>query len=528
MELGPSPLGTSYLALHIPALPLEALLRHQPEKRRHPHALLSPSAHSSTVIHANRAARRRAVHDGLSHTRALARCPELKFLERAPEAETAVLHDLLQCAESLTPDFELTTPDTLILAGLRIKQEIPSEIRNLKSEIEPLGLPLHLAAAATPDLAHLFSLHPATSHSLIYRGADYRWKKPTHLHDSLTALPLQILHHLELGTFHLELPSQWGLQTLADLARLPRQDLAERLGPDFVRLHDILHGRHQRLLRIFRPAESIEAHTDLEHPLSHGDGLVLWLRRTLHTLCSRLASSYRAAAEIHLTLDLEDQPPHRHTHRLPEPSASPETLLRPLATHLEHLTLTAPVTGFHLRLTPCAGHAGQHELFDRGIRQPHRLADTLIRLAALLGDDRLGFPSPGFTHRPDTFALHPAHHLFDQTSLPSPRREAAHSLWHLELRTSNFGPPLSRFRPPIEVSVAFENASGHPVPLALLTGPHRGRVTHRHGPFPLSGQWWDPGEKWQQVEWDIRLETRHLLRLAHIPPDLWQLQGAYP
>lgn len=526
--------GSAYAALHLPALPLESLLRHQPEKRRHPCAILSSSIEhrSSVVRHANRAATRCGVHAGLSPTRALARCPELRFLERDPDSEATALRDLLEVTEALTPDFELTTPDTLVLGEFQISDlgfqiegdphpgfRSQSEIRNPKSTIEALGLPLHLASASTPDLAHLFSLHPATSHVLHFRGAHYRWKSPAPLQDQLTALPLALLRTFSLSPPQLELLRQWGVQSCADLARLPHQGLAERLGPELARIHDLLHGRHHRLLRLFRPAESIETRVDLDHPLTNSSALILWFRRSLRVLCARLASRYRAASQIELQLELEASPPHLHRHRLPEPSGLPEILLRPLATHLEHLELPSPVTGFLLRLTPCTAHGGQHDLFDRGIAHPHRLVDTLTRLAALLGDDRLGFPVPSFTHRPDTFQLTPAHELFREPRRAAPPPDTSGS------RTG--GHPLSRYRPPVEIAVAFENARPHPVPLALLTGPHRGRITRRHGPFPLSGQWWNPSQKWQQLEWDVRLESRHLLRLSHTPPDRWHLEGAY-
>ncbi|MDA7498103.1 hypothetical protein N8490_01345 [bacterium] len=44
----------------------------------------------------------------------------------------------------------------------------------------------------------------------------------------------------------------WGLQTLDDLSKLPRQGLAERLGKELAQLHDIAHGKHHRLLKLYR------------------------------------------------------------------------------------------------------------------------------------------------------------------------------------------------------------------------------------------------------------------------------------
>ncbi|BCX49913.1 DNA repair nucleotidyl transferase/DNA polymerase [Haloferula helveola] len=531
-----------FLAFHLPALPLEALLRHHPEKRQHPCAVLA--AHGSdrdksTVDFLNRPAAAAGVHPGFSLVRTLARCPRIHFFDRDPDLEARALHDLLTLAESITPDFELTAPDTFLLdlSGAPDARDL----ENLKPRIPAFGLPIHLATAATPDLAHLFSLHPASSHVLVFRGPESRWKPPaaspeTGLHP-LQLLPLSLIQNLprsEPGAARLELLHQWGLQSLADLARLPRQALAERLGPETGHLHDLLHGKTHRLLHLFRPAESISTHFHFEHPVDRCEPLLFIIRRALHTLCSRLLSRHHAASEI--DLQLETQPPHRHRIRLPEPSASVEILIRPLATHLDHLQLPSPAEGLTLTLTPCAPHAGQHELFDRGIRHPHRLADTLTRLAALLGDRHVGFPVPAFTHKPDTFHLQPAHerlfgnieHRTSNDQRRSIPRQSDSGSSTFAVERSTFDVPLVRFRPPIPIAVAWEKNGRHPHPLALLTGPHRGRIAKHHGPFPLSGDWWQPERHWQHLEWDIELESRHLLRLIHTPPDQWHLHGSYP
>jgi hypothetical protein len=63
--------------------------------------------------------------------------------------------------------------------------------------------------------------------------------------------------------------------------------------------------------------------------------------------------------------------------------------------------------------------------------------------------------------------------------------------------------------------------------LALLTGPHPGRLIDARGPYPASGCWWEPAASWQRLEWDIQAADRRLLRLVLLPPDRWQLEGIY-
>ncbi len=536
-----------YLTLHLPSLPLEALLRHHPEKRRFPCAVAATekSHRSVPILALNRRAAACHLEPGFSITRALARCPPLLVLPRDPDAEAQALRDFLKLAESITPDFELTTPDTLTL-DLSLHPRF--QISNFKSPIEALGLPARLATGPTPDLTHLLALSPSTSDNLIFRGPHPRWSRGPHRSppsqnvppEAFQTLPIHLtrsLPHLELGTSHLELLKLWGLHTLADLALLPRQDLAERLGPEIAQLHDILHTKHHRPLHLIHPIESFVSIIHLEHSIDSSQALIFFLRKYLQNLLNRLNSRYLKAIHIGVSLRDENKCLKQLNIDLPEPSASLEILLAPLQSRLGSLQLSAPIETIELALTPSESSPGQHQLFGHSIRQPHRLSDTLIRLSALLGDDQIGFPVPHFTHRPDTFHLAPAHRVFQsrspifQPASPPPHEASSSSTAHCSLLTHHSAkgtPPLSRFRPPIEIVVAFDlPKSGHPHPLALLSGPHRGRILKHHGPFPLSGNWWSPPDSWQHLEWDIQLETHQLLRLSHTPPDLWHLQGHY-
>ncbi|MDA0768564.1 MAG: hypothetical protein O3A92_17265, partial [Verrucomicrobia bacterium] len=171
----------------------------------------------------------------------------------------------------------------------------------------------------------------------------------------------------------------------------------------------------------------------------------------------------------------------------------------------------------------------QHHLFEHALRDPNKFADTLARIEALLGPHRLGTPLLLDSHKPDSFTLWSAG-LQPTTSLssaaPSPAPTSPLRIPHSAFRIPT-ALPLRRYRPPIPIHVASEPRGRHHHPLALLDGPHQGPVINTLGPFPLSGHWWNPADRWQHTEWDIELQNNSLLRLAHLPPHTWQLEGLY-
>jgi protein ImuB len=423
--------------------------------------------------------------------------PDFHRLSRDEQARSRQL--LLDFAESQGPDFEITRPDTWIIALAR-----PSLVG------QPPMPSLRLGKSTHPDLAHLV----AVSDWATCAGTNHG-QPPLLTHEDLDPLPAQVIadagfagHAAILATLQL-----WGLTTLGDFRRLPRQETAERMGPAAMHLHDTLNHKTQRPLRLFRVPEAFAQNIHFEHPIESLEALLFQANRILQELCSRLRCQYLAAASVRFQLDFETIEPYTRTLVLPEPSVSPAVILRPLHAVFETLRLAEPVVRLDLELEATQPGAGQREYLGRQIDQPERWADTLSRLEALLGPGRVGIAQVESSHRPDAFQVHPL------SASPAAPAETA-SLPATPL-------PLRRFRPPMPVAVATSGEGLHPRPLALLSGPHPGPITKRRGPYPMSGDWWNPQSVWQRLEWDIEMENHHLLRLAFLPPDQWQLEGRY-
>ena len=252
---------------------------------------------------------------------------------------------------------------------------------------------------------------------------------------------------------------------------------------------------------------------EFEDPVSSSDQIVFTIKRLLHTLRGQLAARHLAAGSIEIRLILESHPAWQRSIRFPEPQVAVEAMLLPIQTILESLPLASPVIALCLDAESTFATAAQKEWFGHQLPQPGRWTETLSKLETMLGSDRVGIPVPSETFAPDSFSLDPG------TGSLRPIADGQ--------RRRGCPVPLHRYRPPRAIAVAHELRGNHPWPLALLNGAHAGQIVERRGPFPASGQWWEPGESWQRLEWDIQLMSKELLRLVFVPPDHWQIDGIY-
>ena len=105
-----------FSCFHFPAFSLNCLLARDGIAPEQAAVLLSQGEREkSSLLEVNEAGRQHGLLPGLRTTRALARCADLLLMEPDEDAEIATRRELLAFIESLTPDFELTSPETFLL-----------------------------------------------------------------------------------------------------------------------------------------------------------------------------------------------------------------------------------------------------------------------------------------------------------------------------------------------------------------------------------------------------------------------------
>lgn len=298
----------------------------------------------------------------------------------------------------------------------------------------------------------------------------------------------------------------WGIHTVGQLAALDKQELGARLGPVATDLWERANGNTTRLLKRVVPIEVFEEQFEFDNEIETAEPLLFMLRRFLQQFSVRLGAVYLVAKELTLRITFADKNFYQHTFKIPEPTNDTDLLFRMLQTHLEDFRSDAPITSISLRAEPATAGQQQFGLFETALRDPAQLAETLARLTALVGSDRVGTPVLAVTYEPDQFRIEPF-------------------VWQLPENTNTEmplpTPALRRFRSASPAVVFLDERK----PAHIRSAEISGRVAEQDGPFVSSGNWWNENA-WQRAEWDVELDHGAVCR-CHCDGEQWRVDGVY-
>src|SRR5256885_10510016 len=274
------------------------------------------------------------------------------------------------------------------------------------------------------------------------------------------------------------------------------------------------NGQFNRVLKLVRPPESFEESFEFEHEIETAEPLILTPRRFLEQLTLQLAAIYLVAKELTLRITFANKQSYERVFKIPQPTNDVDLLFRMLQTHLENFRSEYPIVAVALSAEPIKPAGEQFGLFETTLRNPHQLSETLARLTALLGGDRIGTPVLEEMHRPDAFRMQPFRWDIIKSAVPSGQSFDA-------LRTAHATAALRRFRPVMSASVLQDEDT----PAHVRSAEVSGKIIAQRGPYFLSGNWWEE-KSWARAEWDLQLQNGELVR-AHEHDGVWKIDGVY-
>jgi protein ImuB len=498
-DAGPA-MAPRYACAWVPGFAAAALVRQDPRLRGRPVAALRGTATLRTVVAVTPEAAADGARPGMSATEAATRVPALLGRLADPEAERAAADALLDAAWATSPRVEVIGPGCLALDLVGLAPLFGGEARigeRLRAAGAAIGLPVHVGVGGTRTLARLAAR----------AGGGLLVVPPGGEEAFLASRPLGLLEPPPDLEATLE---RWGIGTLGALAALPTAALLTRLGPAAVRLQALAHGADGGPFVPHPPRERCREAVTLDWEVPSLPALAFVLERVLARLAARLALREAGATALHLALRLADGSQCTRRLDVAAPLRDARTLGRLLRTALEPLRLPAPIVAIAVEAAAAPLPALQADLFAPPRPSPRELGETLGRLAALVGADRVGAPVVSDTHHPDAVAVAP---------FPGPGARAAPApVWAT-------GAALVRRRlvPPRPARV--ECRGGQPV--HVEAEGFRGPVVARAGPWTTAGEWWAE-TAWAREEWDVALPDGTACRLVRdLVADVWALDAVY-
>lgn len=480
----------NYAVLIAPEFALQALRRTDTSLANQPFAIVEGDGRNARVVAASGHAV--GVEPGLQLALAVSRCPGLLIRPRDPDAEGEITRVLLAAAFALSPRVELTGDGccTVDLQGTDAAAT-EAQMRACVGELARAGVGVRLGAGANPMLASYAAR--CAEPVLIVRDAP----------GFLAPLPIAFADPLPL---HAEVLQGWGVATLGQLTALPKSEVAQRLGTAGAHLWQRAAGEDDRVLRLIEPVRTFAASWIYEPPVESMEPLLFRMRRYAERVALELRGAHRVAERLTLTLELEDETDYDHDFRLPEPGADVDGWMRVIHGHLETITTPARVTGVRLLATPARPPERQDGLFDTALRDPTAFWENLARIAAVVGDDRVGTPALRDSWHPEAFTLEKP-----SDNVPAPEDDPIHPVRGLAFR---------RFRPawPARVGMVEDR------PSTVEAEAVKDVVSVARGPFHLSGAWWKAGAAWAVEIWHVELSSGATYQLSRTVAG-WCVEG---
>jgi protein ImuB len=468
----------NFAVLQVRDFSLHALRRSDARLAARPVAIVQGEGRHAVVAEVSSEAS--GVEPGMATTIAMARCPGIQLQPRDPAAEVEAQRLLLAAALTLSPRVEATARGccTVDLKGAD-RKKTGERMSQCVVELGQNGLPVRIGTGTTILIAD-YAARLADPVLQVTEEAGF-----------LRPLPLAFA---EPTPKQAEILAGWGVCTLGALTDLPKAEIGERLGTEGVNLWERAAGQKERVLKLVEPPKSYIAEWRYEPPVESLEPLFFKLKRYAERVAWELKASGMVAAELTLTLFLEDETEHSRTFRLPEPSAEVDRWLRVLHTHLETVRTEASVAGVVLAASPTRPLEKQDGLFETGLKDPAMFWENLARLNALVGNDRVGTPVMTDTHRPDRFTLEKP-----SEAVPTAAPAAVHPPRGLMLR---------RFRPAWAAQVFWVEDQPQKIECDYFVDDVRAAA----GPWHLSGDWWR--DAWTLEIWQVELARGGVYQLV--------------
>jgi protein ImuB len=366
----------------VPALPLQLLLRREPEWTRHPVAVVDEDRPQGTILWVNERAHRLRIWPGRRYAEGLSLAADLRAGTVSEAEILAAGAELLQRLRAFTPEIEPSPdePGVFWLNASGIGELYPS----LESWARGIAQSLRearLTASVVVGFGRFGTYALARAQCAVRVLATARAER-----ELADRVPLSRLH---LDPKLRDALHSLGIEDVGAFRRLPPGGILERFGAHAHRLHRL--ALDERSPPLAPAPERVPARERCELEPTHridASGLLFLCKQRLARLVQLLRPQGEAVAALRLRLLFEKQGAREERISPAAPTLDEVQLTDLLRLRLESVRLDDELTGFELHAEAIAHSPVQKQLFQQ---QPKRdLAAgnrALARLRAELGED---------------------------------------------------------------------------------------------------------------------------------------------
>jgi len=496
----------------LPGFPLALYLKTRPSLSNGPVALVEDDTETAPVTDCNDRAAQYDVTVGMTIAQARSICPDLAVGCRDSERERRVLQRIHAALRRVGPHVETDGTVAFIEAsGLtRLYSNEDGIARKILTVLAPLGYPVMVGLAANKFVARAAAAGTENyRHVIVPDGAEESW-----LHG-------QPVRQLALSDSARETLYDLGIDTVGRMAALPVNEVVQRFGSEGIDVTIRARGGDPDLFVPEKSTDDYRARMIFDYPLRSTAAVVSGIERILTPLLAAMARTGRAGHEIRISLTLDDNTETALTVAVEKATVTPARYLRQVRQQLERQRLSGDVVEIRLRILHTATL-----LLEQTTLEPDgpaatiapRMCDTIDRT---LGSHKLCTVALSPAHLPErNFRLVPIAPTTSRRQLPPmlpPDRYQPYSLHRVA--------GLRLIQPPRRTEVASVSRDGSDRRI-FKDGATTRTVTRRHGPWKLSGHWWETG--FDRLYYELQTDDRRqYLVFFDRACSQWFLQGVY-
>jgi protein ImuB len=381
-----------WACLRFPQLALDVVSNEaDAQSDKMPCAVIDGPLQRRHVVLCDTLAKKTGVRDGQPLTAARTLCPRLSTTPRDPDAERHALESIAACTYRFSAEVSIAEPDAVFLeigASLSLFGGIAILERRLRAEIASFGFAFSLAIAPTAAGACVLAAH---ADGIVIPS-------PLPFGNALGLVPLPLCGFDEKVVAALH---GMGFRLLRDLFRLPRAELARRIGQDALDRLDRMRGSAAESLLRYRLPDHFERRLEFPFGIESHGALAFPLQRLIRGLATFLVARDGGVQRFTLILGHERGASTSIEIGLLAPQRDAASLFELARARLERIALPAPAHALTLRADDLPPLCPLHrDLFDARRNEELDWPALAERLRARLGDEALSGLRCAADHRP--------------------------------------------------------------------------------------------------------------------------------